>query len=301
MLGKERAQSITSEKSSALKLPPINSNVSCINSEASTREIKKSSKSETGKESVPNLLRKQKSLSNEISRRKSPIKDARDHLEKSEKLGNRRAAASEGKADVISFRIKEISPKKKQSRHKKKSKNVKEPVTIMTAVGNESGTVKISYQTEGKEESSNNEIENQGEEEKITKIMDEEIGKLKRVRESVAGTESQKPKNQMKFAPSDLSINDMIVMKVHGEHFIPGQPCLGRIVSLPDAVGVLLVHYYSGSFEGTWKPMMSRSSPYLRRVPMSKVAYKFELDSSGRMSKEVIEKVKEAIKTEHKS
>ena len=299
MLGKERAQRNTS----ALKLPPINANVGCIQSETNARKIKGSSGTETGKESIPNLLRKQKSLSNEISRRKSPLKDASDHLEKGEKTENRKESASEGKADEASSRVNGKSSKKKQPKHKKKSKNVREPVTIMTAVVSESGTVKMSYRAEAKEESWNNEGDNQREDEnrseKITKIMDEEIGKLKKARESVAITESQKQKNQMKFAASDLSINDMVVMKVPGEHFIPGQPCLGRIVSLPDAVGVLLVHYYSGSFDGIWKPMMSRSSPYLRRIPLSKILYKFELDANGRMTEEIIEKVKKAIETEH--
>ena len=84
-----------------------------------------------------------------------------------------------------------------------------------------------------------------------------------------------------KFA---LREGDMVAIKVSEKLYIEGQPCLGKITTLADHQGLLTVHYYTGSYEGRWRPMMSRTSPYLRKVPASDVLCKFKLSSDGRMS-----------------
>ena len=307
LLGKERAQSFTRDEFSDLKLPPINTNVSANHVDATAPESKKPAGLKPGNKSAPNLLHLQKYLTNEITnheigRRESPIKNIGVHVQRSEKPVNRGVLSSENKPDKSTSRMTAKSPKKKQTKHQKKSKNVKEPVTVMTAVLNKGGSLTVGYRTEVKEKSMVNQHGDEIASGTVAQVVDEEKDKLRtapNVVESVNPTEKRQQKNQLKFTSNDFSVDDMVVMKVSEEHFIPGQPCLGKIVSLPDAVGVLLVHYYSGSFDGIWKPMMSRSSPYFRRVPLSKIIYKFKLDTSGRMSKETVEKVKEALEIEH--
>lgn len=77
---------------------------------------------------------------------------------------------------------------------------------------------------------------------------------------------------------------DMVAIKVPEKLYIKGQPCLGKITALADYQGLLTVHYYTGSYQGRWRPMMSRTSPYLRKVGAADVLCKFKLTSDGRMS-----------------
>lgn len=77
---------------------------------------------------------------------------------------------------------------------------------------------------------------------------------------------------------------DMVAIKVPEKLYIKGQPCLGKITTLADHQGLLTVHYYTGSYQGRWRPMMSRTSPYLRKVAATDVLCKFKLSSDGRMS-----------------
>ena len=77
---------------------------------------------------------------------------------------------------------------------------------------------------------------------------------------------------------------DMVAVRVPEKLYIKGQPCLGKITTLADHQGLLTVHYYTGSYEGRWRPMMSRTSPYLRKVDAADVLCKFKLSSDGRMS-----------------
>lgn len=81
-----------------------------------------------------------------------------------------------------------------------------------------------------------------------------------------------------------ISEGDMVAIKVPEKLYIIGQPCLGKITALADHQGLLTVHYYTGSYQGRWKPMMSRTSPYLRKVNAADVLCKFKLTSDGRMS-----------------
>ena len=81
-----------------------------------------------------------------------------------------------------------------------------------------------------------------------------------------------------------LSEGDMVAIRVPEKLYIRGQPCLGKITTLADHQGLLTVHYYTGSYEGRWRPMMSRTSPYLRKVNTANVLWKFKLSSDGRMS-----------------
>ena len=314
MLGKDRAQSITSEKSPTIKLPPINTNVSTVHVETNVSEIGKRNGQEIGKKSDDKDRSTSHKAQKENNRRKSPVKGVTDEFKKVQKLQDEKSAEKDGsKSEERISRNDSKSPKKKPPKRKKKTKTVKErdagkeAITVMTAAVNEKGTVNVSYEP-AKEEKSSLKVENleredtTGMNEKVIKIMEEEKMKLKKVREVIEATtiaENRSKKNRINFKSHDLSVDDMIVMKVSEKHFIPGQPCLGKIVSLPDAVGVLLVHYYSGSFDSVWKPMMSRSSPYLRRVPLSRIVYKFKLSEDGKMSEETIEKVKEVIQNEN--
>ena len=81
-----------------------------------------------------------------------------------------------------------------------------------------------------------------------------------------------------------ISEGDMVAIKVPEKLYIKGQPCLGKITTLADHQGLLTVHYYTGSYQGRWRPMMSRTSPYLRKVDAADVLCKFKLTSDGRMS-----------------
>lgn len=83
---------------------------------------------------------------------------------------------------------------------------------------------------------------------------------------------------------SDLSINDMILLKVPNEQFIPNQPRIGKIVELPDSLGYILVHYYTGTYDGKWYPMSVRNSPYLRQEKATNVLYKFHFTNDSTMT-----------------
>lgn len=99
------------------------------------------------------------------------------------------------------------------------------------------------------------------------------------------------------YAPFSLNLNegDFIAIKVPDKLYIKGQPCLGKITSTADRIGLLTVHYYTGVYDGCWRPMMSRTSPYLRKVPVANVLCKFRLSSDGRMSPITRSRVKKVI------
>lgn len=92
-----------------------------------------------------------------------------------------------------------------------------------------------------------------------------------------------------------LNEGDYVAIKVPEKLYIKGQPCLGRVTSLPDSLGLITVHYYTGSYGGFWRPMMSRTSPYLRKVPLTNVLCKFTMSDSGKMSPMTAAKVKEIV------
>ena len=299
LLGKERAQSPARDKSPDLKLPPIHTKLSSISANAT--ENMTHNRTENDRKSARILFQKQQPLSNDIFHRQSPTKNLGDNFEKSNKRDKANISTGENKVDEKVSRNDAKSPKKKSSKRKRKPKHPKDPMTVLNAEVKDGGTVSLTYETEPREKPSNDRRENEimrEEKQIIVREEEESLAVAQKLFESATITDNQQKKSLMKYAPSDLLLNDMVVLQVPEGHFIPGQPCLGKIVSLPDATGSLLVHYYSGSFDGVWKPMMSRSSPYLRRASLRKIVYKFELDEVGRMSKETIEKVKEAIATQ---
>lgn len=109
--------------------------------------------------------------------------------------------------------------------------------------------------------------------------------------EAAPGDEIKKPQHpsldgggSKRLGSFTLSEGDMVAIKVPQKLYIKGQPCLGKITTLTDHQGLLTVHYYTGSYEGRWRPMMSRTSPYLRKVATADVLCKFRLSSDGRMS-----------------
>ena len=79
-------------------------------------------------------------------------------------------------------------------------------------------------------------------------------------------------------------VGDMVVIKVPEKHLIKGQPCVGRVVVEADDRGIVMVHYYIGTYGGVFREMMSRSSPYLRQVPLENILCKFEMGADGRVS-----------------
>lgn len=97
-----------------------------------------------------------------------------------------------------------------------------------------------------------------------------------------------------------LTEGDMVAVKVPDKLYIKGQPCLGKITALADHQGLLTVHYYTGSYQGRWRPMMSRTSPYLRKVAADDVLCKFKLSSDGRMSPITQRKLKTVVDDERK-
>ena len=133
--------------------------------------------------------------------------------------------------------------------------------------------------------------------EKIKEIVDDEKAKMLQVK-ALLKVDDNRKRCPLKFDVETLKKDDMVAIKVAEKHFIPGQPCLGKVVSLPDATGLVTVHYYSGNYEGAWRPMMSRSSPYLRRVPASVIVYKFNLTEENRMTPETIQALNAAINGE---
>lgn len=121
---------------------------------------------------------------------------------------------------------------------------------------------------------------------------------------SLSGKKHQKPQHsEVKNKSSgvlSLTEGDMVAVKVPEKLYIKGQPCLGKITALADHQGLLTVHYYTGSYQGRWRPMMSRTSPYLRKVAADDVLCKFKLSSDGRMSPVTQRKLKTVVDDERK-
>ncbi|XP_020897334.1 neurofilament heavy polypeptide isoform X1 [Exaiptasia diaphana] len=92
-----------------------------------------------------------------------------------------------------------------------------------------------------------------------------------------------------------LKEGDFVAIKVPSKLYIKGQPCLGKVTTMEDNLGLLTVHYYTGSYEGYWRPMMSRTSPYLRKVPHQSILCKFKLSTEGRMSPITRAKVRKVV------
>lgn len=97
-----------------------------------------------------------------------------------------------------------------------------------------------------------------------------------------------------------LKEGDFVAIKVPSKLYIKGQPCLGKITTMADNLGLLTVHYYTGTYEGYWRPMMSRTSPYLRKMPHHSVLCKFKLSNDGRMSPITRAKVKKIVDGEER-
>ena len=95
---------------------------------------------------------------------------------------------------------------------------------------------------------------------------------------------------------SDLSLNEMALLKVPNEQFIPNQPRIGKIVELPDSSGYILVHYYTGTYDGKWYPMSVRSSPYLRQEKAANVLYNFHFTNDSTMASKDKNQIKELQK-----
>lgn len=97
--------------------------------------------------------------------------------------------------------------------------------------------------------------------------------------------------NELSVRP--MKLGDMVVVRIKKEHYVPGQPCIGKIVNIPKNEKELLVHYYTGSYDSAWWPMMVRSSPYVRLVAKRDILYTFLLNEDNCMNTEVVRIVKE--------
>ena len=93
----------------------------------------------------------------------------------------------------------------------------------------------------------------------------------------------------------NLVVGDFIAIKVPEKHFIKGQPCVGKVVAETDERNEVLVHYYTGTYDGNFRPMMSRTSPYLRKVAIQNVLCKFEMQSDGSLSPRTAIRIKQMI------
>ena len=93
----------------------------------------------------------------------------------------------------------------------------------------------------------------------------------------------------------NLVVGDFIVIKVPEKHFIKGQPCVGKVVAETDERSEVLVHYYTGTYDGNFRPMMSRTSPYLRKIAIQNVLCKFEMQSDGSLSPRTAIRIKQMI------
>ena len=89
-----------------------------------------------------------------------------------------------------------------------------------------------------------------------------------------------------------LKVGEIVAMNVSPEHHIPGQPCIGELKSLPIGKDFAVVHFYTGTYNGTWIPMMSRQSPYLREVKITDIIHTFQFDSENCLPRDVIELLK---------
>ena len=170
--------------------------------------------------------------------------------------------------------------KPKNQEKSKRRRRTKSPQKVVPAeessVSNDSAVVATS------DENTENGKENSSSQLKISASMEKDTTtdtKIKRPQHYDAQKVSSKSLGT--FA---LSEGDMVAIKVPEKLYIKGQPCLGKITTLADHQGLLTVHYYTGSYQGRWRPMMSRTSPYLRKVSAADVLCKFKLSSDGRMS-----------------
>ncbi|XP_028391121.1 leucine-rich repeat-containing protein 27-like isoform X1 [Dendronephthya gigantea] len=92
-----------------------------------------------------------------------------------------------------------------------------------------------------------------------------------------------------------LVLGDFVAIRVPEEHFIKGQPCVGKVVGEIDERNETLVHYYTGTYDGTFRPMMSRSSPYLRKVSIENILCKFQMQSNGSLSPSTAIRIRQMI------
>ena len=95
--------------------------------------------------------------------------------------------------------------------------------------------------------------------------------------------------------PLSVFEGDMVAVRVPEKLYIKGKPCLGKVTSLADHQGLLTVHYFTGNYGGRWRPMMSRTSPYLRKVAADNILCKFKLTTDGRMSPITQKKLKTIV------
>lgn len=93
----------------------------------------------------------------------------------------------------------------------------------------------------------------------------------------------------------DLVVGDFVAIKVPEIHLIKGQPCIAKVVAEVDERNEVLVHYYTGTYNGTFRAMMSRSSPYLRKVAIQNILCKFEMQSDNTLSPRTAVRIRQMI------
>ena len=75
-----------------------------------------------------------------------------------------------------------------------------------------------------------------------------------------------------------LFVNDMVAMRQsRTDLMIPGQPSIGKLLSISKDGNSVVVHLYTGSISETVWPMMCRESPYTREFTRAQVVHRFHL------------------------
>ena len=124
---------------------------------------------------------------------------------------------------------------------------------------------------------------------------EEDVGNLKDENCNISDNTLDSPGSRSENILINLVVGDFIAIKVPEKHFIKGQPCVGKVVAETDERNEVLVHYYTGTYDGTFRPMMSRTSPYLRKVAIKNVLCKFEMQSDGSLSPRTAIRIKQMI------
>ena len=79
-----------------------------------------------------------------------------------------------------------------------------------------------------------------------------------------------------------IFVDDMVALRqTSADLVIPGQPSIGKVVSISKDGTCIVVHMYVGSIRETVWPMMCRESPYTREFTKAQVIHRFHMNEEG--------------------
>ena len=194
------------------------------------------------------------------------------HLKEKESMISRDEAVSRDEKPPVSWKKNKSkrSPQKRKKQTKQKNENL--PPILLPELAN----MACSNEGEDNEHASIESVQDEENSEDENSKRDEESWKD----ENVNNIHKKSCENVL----INLVVGDFIAIKVPEKHYIKGQPCTGKVVAEVDERNQVLVHYYTGTYNGLFRPMMSRSSAYLRKVSVENVLCKFEMQSDGSLS-----------------